>query len=479
MLRYSLRSRVMAGVLAVVVAPIIFVWISDLVDANVGERMARRVEAAAAAVGQGEPVEDAARRGGLARRVEAAGLWIRHLDSAGEVIESHNLDRGGGLAGDFFFGPDGAPSLAEWDAGQPPLGARPEVVAARAGAAPGAPCAESARPRHVICAAATPTSGGGVIHVQESSRRAIRALYDVRYQLLKLSLFVLVCGVGLGAFIGWRLVLPIERLSQEVRLRAGGVRPTTPVPVDRPDEIGALAQDVNRLLAALEARNRGYERFVADLAHEFKNPVAAIRAAAESLERNAPEGDRRARRLSRVLKDSSGRLDALLSRLLELARVEAGLPEEGVTPLRLDALVENLCAATDARHEAVAFERELAPAEVEVVPERLETALRNVLENAAAFAAPRDGAGPWVRVTLAPDAGDWRITVADSGPGIAPADLPRIFDRFFTTRARGGGTGLGLALTRAVVEAGGGEIAAASPPGGGGVITIRLPALEA
>jgi signal transduction histidine kinase len=155
-------------------------------------------------------------------------------------------------------------------------------------------------------------------------------------------------------------------------------------------------------------------------------------------------------------------------------RAEAGLPTEAREPVALDALMAGLVEGARARHELMTLSLDAAPLTVRAVPARLETALRNVLDNATAFAGPEDPEA-WVGVTVYEDEGAAVIRVSDSGPGIAEADLPRIFERFFTTRVGSGGTGLGLALTATVVEAHGGSVEAASPPGGGAVITLRLP----
>src|SRR5262249_53556429 len=106
------------------------------------------------------------------------------------------------------------------------------------------------------------------------------------------------------------------------------------------------------------------------------------------------------------------------------------------------------------------------------VEHRIDSALRNLLENAASFAAP-DGQ---VKVHAEGRAGTVEIVVTDSGPGIDAADLPRVFDRFFTTRGRTRGTGLGLALVRAVVLAHGGSIQAESRRGEGATFRVVLPA---
>jgi two-component system sensor histidine kinase ChvG len=122
----------------------------------------------------------------------------------------------------------------------------------------------------------------------------------------------------------------------------------------------------------------------------------------------------------------------------------------------------------------VRFEVEASPAPIEAVAARIEAALRNVIDNAASFA----GEGGQVRVSARIREAMCVIEVRDTGPGIPPENLPRVFDRFFTDRSSGEGTGLGLSLTKAIIEAHGGTITAASPPEGGALFTILLPVVS-
>jgi two-component system sensor histidine kinase ChvG len=212
---------------------------------------------------------------------------------------------------------------------------------------------------------------------------------------------------------------------------------------------------------------------VADLVHEFKNPVATIRACGESLASSdvTPE---RAQRLARLLQESSTRLDALVSQFLELARAEAGMREEAWESVDLAALARARVARAreDERWKELRFELEAAAAvPVRGVSERLETVLDNLLANAASFAHP----GGVVRVTVAAAATHAQLRVTDDGPGIAAEDAPRVFERFYTSRRHDKGTGLGLALVRAIVEAHGGSVSVASELGNGATFAAHLP----
>ena len=314
----------------------------------------------------------------------------------------------------------------------------------------------------------------GLIYAQQAHRRAIRALYDLRFALLKLTLFVALGALVLGWWLGWRMVRPLHRLRRQALDQVEEVSPGG-LELPREDEIGEVAAAFNRLLEALRERARHNEAFVADLAHEFKNPVAAIRAAAESLATHAdtPPSPERTERLARVLRDSSRRLDALVTQFLELARAEAGMEGEQRDEVELGVLVrgvvETIAAQED--HAEVRFEHEIADVSVAGVAGRLETAVRNLVENAASFAGP----GGRVCVRLRSQGEHARLEVEDDGPGIAQQDQPRVFDRFFTRRQGRKGTGLGLALVRAIAEAHGGRATVRSTPGQGSTFVLVVP----
>ncbi|MCB9762511.1 MAG: HAMP domain-containing histidine kinase [Alphaproteobacteria bacterium] len=472
----SLAWRALGITALVGLAPQLFVWISSVSDARVGQGMLRETEDAArrAAVllhkGEGSPraLDDIARRGAVRLRV---------LDAEDRVTLDLDHERGASvlyLVGRFFFGTDGAPTLAEFDASLPPLPDRMEVAAARSFGQDGG-CQSSPAGKLLVChhAAVVDTpQGRQLVYAQESSRRAIRALYDVRYQLARLTLFCGALALVVGGWLAWRIVHPIETLRRQVQARTRPVVSTAPVMLNRNDEVGDLALAFNELLGALRDRNAAYEGFVEDLAHEIKNPVAAIRAAAESMEAAETVEPDRARRLARVLRRSSQRLDDVVTELLELTRAEAGLAEHSVARVDLGALTAGLidAMAPPEGGPTVTLHRGNGPLEVDGAPSQLETALRNLLANALSFAR----SAVEVRASRRDDA--VFIEVTDDGPGIEPEALARVFERFFTTRKREGGTGLGLAMTRAVVEAHGGVVDAHSTPGEGARFTVRLPA---
>ena len=459
----SVRIRAALVVLAVAIAPPLLVWGSAATDRTEGRRMRLRVrqvaQDAVEAGGDTVALEGLARRHGVRIRLIDPQRQVR-LDLDHEAPSALNQ-----IAGTVFFGPGGAPTLAEWEASHPPLAQRADVALALNGGATDR-CEVSDELTLLVCTASLPAPGGAVV-VQESSRRAIRALHDLRYPMLKLSLMVVLVGLGLAAWLGWRLVRPLERLRDQVADRTAR-RSLEPVTLDRDDEFGDLAEAFNALLSSLAARDKANEAFAADLVHEIKNPVAAVRTAAEALGSGRPIDPERAARLARILEDSGSRLDALASRFLDLARAEAGLAMEAREPVDVSEIARVMvdAARADARWAGVEISTELAPTRIEGIPERLETVLRNLLDNALRHA--RLGEGHRVRVVVQPGL----LEVHDSGPGVPEGERERIFERFVSRRP--GGTGLGLAMTRAIVHAHGGEIQVGASALGGAVFRVRL-----
>lgn len=297
------------------------------------------------------------------------------------------------------------------------------------------------------------------------------ALYSREYALWQLAAIVLPCAALVGWWLGWRLVRPIERLRTQALEQVEALSPGTDLDLVRADEFGELAGAFNRLLGELRGRARDKEAFVADLAHEFKNPVAAIRAAAEALD-SGPADAQRLERLAGILGDSSRRLDTLVTQFLELARAEAGLHAEPRTQLDLGALARARLEhfTHDARFGHLTFALD-APAQgpqMAGVESGLHTVIDNLLENAASFASSR------VELRVQ-QSGALVLSVHDDGPGIAPEDRERVFDRYFTRRSSGRGTGLGLAMVRAVVQAHGGTVVARRGPERGTSMRVQFP----
>ncbi|QOY92691.1 GAF domain-containing protein [Massilia sp. UMI-21] len=231
---------------------------------------------------------------------------------------------------------------------------------------------------------------------------------------------------------------------------------------------------------AAEARRRAYFR---SAAHELRTPMASILGFSELLlKREFDAGT--VRELHGIIHNQSTRLVALINQMLDLARIEAGGPEEQRRPgVDLSVLVGEALAATvpPARADDVAFMHAPAIARVEANPARLRQALAGILENALRFSAP----GSRIDVILAPDLRDGRpglaLAVRDRGIGMSPDQRDRMFEAFYrageprTEAEAEAGSGLGLVLVREIVAFHGGSIEVESRPGAGTAVTVWLP----
>jgi signal transduction histidine kinase len=242
------------------------------------------------------------------------------------------------------------------------------------------------------------------------------------------------------------------------------------------DEVGQLAAAFNRMSAELQNLEQSRRDLVANVSHELKTPIAAIRAHLENLLDGVEHPDPHT---LQVMLSQTERLSRLIEQLLELSRLESGelpLQREDVplAPLVTQVLSEIDVARSDS---GVAVQSELPedlPA-VDADRERVHQVLYNLLDNAVRF-TPSGGA---VTVSAQRHNGSVEVRVADTGVGIPPEHLPRLFERFYRAdpaRSReDGGTGIGLAIARSVVEAHGGHIRAESELGKGSVFTFDLP----
>jgi two-component system sensor histidine kinase MprB len=316
------------------------------------------------------------------------------------------------------------------------------------------------------------------IYARGEADRAIvvaRPLTEVQSVLgtLRIGLgLVILAGVGLALLLG-RLatraaVKPVADLTETAEHVARTRDLTRRIAAGGDDELSRLAASFNTMLEALEDSQRAQRRLVADASHELRTPLTSLRTNLEVLSAEGGELDDRDRaRLRADVVGQLGELIALVSDLVDLARDEE--PELEREEVRLDELVA-AAAERAARHApGTRFACELDPTLVVGVPARLDRAVTNLLDNAAKWNPP----GAEIDVVLR----NGELSVRDRGPGIAPEDLPFVFDRFYRAPGARGrpGSGLGLAIVRQVAEAHGGGVEAGPAPGGGALLVLRLP----
>lgn len=290
-------------------------------------------------------------------------------------------------------------------------------------------------------------------------------LEDFAPTVLVISLVLGAAAAVSSAFIGRAISKPIEALTAFAERVSQGER-TAPPPVVFGREVRNLARSLDSMRRQLEGRPF-VETFAADLSHELKNPVAAIRASAELLEEGALAEPEEALRFVRRIRESTERIERLLSELLDLARIDArGV--ESFEPVDLVELVRRTVSAHDA---AARVELEADAA----LPVRGDAAwlarlLGNLLDNALVHGSE----GAPVTLRLRKEDGLAVLRIGNAGK-VERHVRQRLFRRFVTTRGAQGGTGLGLAIVRAVAEAHGGtvELTQAGPPRV--EWTVRLP----
>jgi two-component system sensor histidine kinase MprB len=235
----------------------------------------------------------------------------------------------------------------------------------------------------------------------------------------------------------------------------------------RDDELGRLATSFNRMLAALEAGAEARRQLVADASHELRTPLASLLMNVELLAEDAGLVGRERERLLADVGQQIRELTVLVGDLVDLARQEP--TSAGASQVRLDELVHEAVARAARYAPDQRLEIDSEPCVVNGVDARLERAVNNLLDNALKWNPP----GRPIEVTVK----DGTVSVRDHGPGIDPADLPHVFDRFYRAAAARGlpGAGLGLAIVRQVAEAHGGSVEASNAPGGGAMLQLRLP----
>jgi len=295
-----------------------------------------------------------------------------------------------------------------------------------------------------------------------------RLLTDFAPTVLVISLVLGAAAAISAAWIGRSIAAPIEALSDFSERVSRGEQGAQPPPEAWGREVTRLTRSIDSMRRQLEGRPFA-EMFAADLSHELKNPVAAIRASAEVLEEGALAEPEQARRFVARIREAVGRIERLLADLLRLARMEAGGLEELET-VNLAELVRSTLETLPARARVTLGE--LSDARVQGERSWLGRAIGNLIDNALIHSAPTST----VEVSVLIRDGLGWIVVKNAGQ-VPPYVRDNIFRRFVTTREDKGGTGLGLAIVRAVAEAHGGQaqLQDAGPPDVVFTFTVPLP----
>ena len=330
--------------------------------------------------------------------------------------------------------------------------------------------------RGVLRELAHAAPGRGVVLVGHSFAEELAGLQLLAWELAGAGGIILLLGLTGGWWVATRSIRPIEDISATaVKISAGDLSQRISA-ADTDSELGRLAAVLNSTFARLEAAFAQQQQFTSDAAHELRTPITVMLAQTQTV-LNRERGAAEYRATIETCQRAAQRMRKLTESLLELARLDAGQVTLKRIPFDLSQTVgdcgELMAPLAEARHLKVHSALPALPCVGD--PERMGQVITNLLGNAIEYSRESGE----VRITGQKQNGTVILSVSNTGPGIAPDDLPRIFERFYradkSRTGNGSHTGLGLAISKAIVEAHGGTIEAASQPGTSATFTVRLP----
>lgn len=301
-------------------------------------------------------------------------------------------------------------------------------------------------------------------------------LEKVNDSLWKTGLIAAAAALVIGLVLTRQITRPVKALISGVRHLAKGELAYR-VDVRSHDEIGELADSFNHMADSLEKMEQSRRRLTADIAHELRTPLTIIEGTVDGIIDGVFDADEE--HLDSI-REQTSRLTHLIGDLRDISLAESGQLKLNMAVTNINELVEQVVS----RHEIQALKKNITfemnrpenELEIRLDPLRIDQVISNLLTNAIRHTPP----GGRITVSVSNRQTGVEISVADTGEGISPDDLPRIFERFYrsgTSRARSeGGTGLGLAIVKQMTEAHGGSVRVESKPGDGSTFVIDLPA---
>jgi len=330
-------------------------------------------------------------------------------------------------------------------------------------------------------------SVSGAVLVSQSTYRILRDLYELRLEIFTIFLISLAVAVAISLWSSATIAAPVRKLRRQAREildQRGRLRGQFRYNRRR-DEIGDLSRALEEMTRKLRGHIDFVESFASDISHEFKNPLASIRSAAEMIAQAGSRADRD--RFLSLIQGGVQRMQHLLGAVREISLIDAQLDEEERRPVEVARLLGHVVQAWATRTGSsvpVRIVERTDALTVSMAPERLTQVLENLLENALSFARAE------VRIELGREHDRGVISFMDDGPGIPEEHLERIFHRFFSYRPGGNAAGtagdpahhlgLGLAIVKAIVDGYRGSVTArnGSPSGNGpagACIIVTLP----
>jgi two-component system sensor histidine kinase ChvG len=344
--------------------------------------------------------------------------------------------------------------------------------------------------RAVLGALVLSTTGGEIDDVLRAERQVVLMTFG----------FVALVAILLSILLASTIALPLRKLAAAAERVRRGINKRVEIPdfSSRGDEIGDLSGAVRDMTNALYSRIAAIEAFAADVSHELKNPLTSLRSAVETLAYAKTEEQRN--RLVEIVKHDVKRLDRLITDISDASRLDAELARGEAQAFDLSQLLETIVSyANDTRkpdQAEVEFDLARPPQGMDQAraytvmghDSRLGQVVRNLIDNARSFTRP----GTKISVRIRRVGPEVEFRVEDSGPGIRPDNLERVFERFYTDRPEGSfgsNSGLGLSISKQIVEAHRGRIwaenrlgkpdADGEKPVLGARFTVRIPAAHA
>ncbi|MEX2616035.1 MAG: stimulus-sensing domain-containing protein [Alphaproteobacteria bacterium] len=306
----------------------------------------------------------------------------------------------------------------------------------------------------------------GVVLLSRAGPEIQQSVRAVRIVVLQVFAGALVVTVLLSLYLAGTIARPVHRLAEAaIRVRHGLGGPDMQIPdmARRGDEIGDLSVALRDMTDALYKRMDAIGRFAADVSHEIKNPLTSLRSAVETAARLKDPVQQQ--KLMAIILDDVQRLDRLITDISDYSRLDAELGRENREPVDIGRMLQSLVniretVGGDGAPRYVIEKSESENITVPGIESRLAQVFTNLIDNARSFSPP----GGTIRIRVARRGGDVTVSVSDDGPGIPDGKLEAVFDRFYSERPAaekfGTHSGLGLSISRQIVEAHGGTIRA-------------------
>jgi len=302
---------------------------------------------------------------------------------------------------------------------------------------------------------------------------------DMMLSILQAGVIGLIVAFVLSLFITRQVTRPLQQVAAAASAMAQGDLEQK-VPVSGPLETRTVAESFNVMATEVSATQKSQREFLANVTHDLRTPLTSIQGFSQAIMDGVASNPASAQRAAQIIHDEAGRMNRMVEELLDLARIEAGRFQMTRHTVQMDDILSNLAErlTLKAKEKGVLLNAELMPLPpIAGDADRLVQVFTNLVDNAIKHTP--EGGSVILRATLQ-DFGVL-VRIIDTGEGIPPEDLPHVFDRFYQVdksrqRAARMGAGLGLAITRQIVDAHGGKIWAESAEGKGSTFSVWLPA---